>query len=299
MWLGWMSLAWAVQTHTVTAASGRTCAVALQVAKVDEPVPLVLSMLGSGLYSRVNSPPLPTLAEHVKQGRAALLVFDKPGVKGANEDGSVDFDAEVFATYTPQDLIDCAEGALSWAIEQPQVKARGHIVQGHSEGAMVAALWSQQHVEGLDRIASVVLSGTPVKGLAAAMAFQGETSVDAQMASIREAANKDLRGFLKEGPGMGPATFDAWMERGSMEDALLALVGARVPLLVQHGTGDASVPVADVTAWMSELQAPWVSVELFDAGHGGSLSSMTSWSVWVEHHLRLDPDTAWMRTFMK
>ena len=61
-------------TFTVTANSGRSCVAALHVQSA-EPVPVVLSMAGSGLYTSTTDPVPLWYQARVERGELALLVF--------------------------------------------------------------------------------------------------------------------------------------------------------------------------------------------------------------------------------
>lgn len=299
MWFG-MALALAADPvrGQVVASSGRTCQVALRV-NSEVPVPIVLSMAGSGLYAMTADAVPPWYQGRVERGELAYLVFDKPGVLGQDDHEEAIFDAEVFAAYTPQDLEDCADAALAWASARDDVRDEGHVVVGHSEGALIAVSLAAAAVTAgkADRFAAVVLSGFPVEGLRAAFAHQGRGRPEKQLEGYRRAEARGLVAALRKGPGMGVATMEAWWARGDARAPAEIVVESRIPLLVQHGSRDRAVPVDWINTWAAGWHAPWLVVQLFDADHGGNLAMMASQTAFVDHFLGLDSATGFIGAF--
>ncbi|MFN7133379.1 MAG: hypothetical protein ACK4N5_14970, partial [Myxococcales bacterium] len=201
-------------------------------------------------------------------------------------------DDATYNRYTPADLEACAGHALAWAAGL--VKGRGAVVlQGHSEGALVAArtLLALHEAKSplAGRITALVLAGTPGTDM--------REIVDAQYASAekRQAMHAALEAgddaALRAHGGTGAGSLRALLALPPLTDTFEALARARVRTRVAlfHGRDDRAVPPASAERLLVENQrriddarpALDLSLRLYPAGHGLDLGAVHDMALWI------------------
>ena len=118
------------------------------------PLPIVLSILGSGAYSNFIQRGDRTLDAHrttreVFAGKAHILIVEKPGVEfleqHPNRGTAVDGSAEFRREHTLERWAEAVSASLQAAWAMPLADHRRCLLVGHSEGAIVAARVAAQN----------------------------------------------------------------------------------------------------------------------------------------------------------
>ena len=258
-------------TFVVASDSGAQCTAHLSVDPGAEEAALVLVMAGTGVYSSADLGDW--LDEAVGVGQVAVLTIDKPGVLGVDDSGEVRLDAATFATYQPQDLVDCADQALGWASEQNGVDGDHRILFGHSEGALVSvALLERWRPWNLDGVAGVVLSGTPLFGIGEVLVHQtGAKDLDTALQKLSRRSRRNPERFAQD-TGAGWDTLYGWSMVAPPVEVLAMEDVAAVPIVLTHGREDQAVPL-DEARWTGAL-GPHTLRIYEDSGHGGNARMM-------------------------
>lgn len=105
-------------------------------------LPIAWVQADAGTYTKSRPTDLDAAAGYlVRAGKAAVLAFDKPGIE-ADVAAPTGFrvDEAVVARVTGDDLVACAMGAVSWAMNEPAASlAKGLAFHGHGTGSAVVA----------------------------------------------------------------------------------------------------------------------------------------------------------------
>lgn len=248
-----------------------TCAVYLHTPPGQAPVPLVLSMGGTGLYSNGENGAVAYFEPLVERGVAAVVQFDKPGVRF---DGALRVDDATYDRYTVDDLVACADGALAHAITTLGDRFDGRVVvAGHSEGAVVAIHLLDAHSER--RPTAVVLSGAPLAAW--------DDILDAQLSraerrALDRAIDRDDAAAARAIAPVGPAYHRQALAAEAPGAVLRRLgeAGLPVPLQLFHGLADRNASADEVRAlerWSDQraegdLPTLDLCARYYEAGHG-------------------------------
>ena len=142
-------------------------------------IALLFSQGGTGVYTTYYNQP--------KDGGDYYLTMDKPGIlpdlqsKDAN---NPIVDRTKFDFYTMNNLIDCAQNALSWADNYLNHANKVIILQGHSEGTVVMAnlvkriLSDKRNNQFQDEIKALFLSGVVMRSMSDALHHQLDDTHD-------------------------------------------------------------------------------------------------------------------------
>ena len=132
-------------------------------------LPLVVYIQGSGcgsLFNQQNERVVPTSGhisvQEAAQGRARVLIVEKPGVKFLDQPrtpeeraGSPEFRRE----HTLERWAEAIEAAINAAHKLPQIKTDKTLVIGHSEGGLVACRVARDLPESVTHVASMAGGG--------------------------------------------------------------------------------------------------------------------------------------------
>jgi pimeloyl-ACP methyl ester carboxylesterase len=129
-------------------------------------LPLIVYIQGSGcgsLFDRKNDRIIPTLGHatfvDVAQGRARILIVEKPGVKFLEQPEGCDKPSQFSREHTLERWAEAIEAALRAARRLPQVNADKVLVIGHSEGGLVACRVARDLPEIVTHVASLAGGG--------------------------------------------------------------------------------------------------------------------------------------------
>jgi hypothetical protein len=163
-----------VISGTVPALDGKSCQVYLHLPDSSslETFPLAYAQAGSGIYSTSQQDSVPlALQLLVARGTLAVLTLDKPGIQSAptpKNPESAGIDALIYEKYTTEDLVECGQHALDWALSQCEITTKvGIFFVAHSEGTLAAVRLYQKLLKDApslgSRIKALLLSGTPLE----------------------------------------------------------------------------------------------------------------------------------------
>lgn len=246
-------------------------------------LPLVLTALGSGIYTSVDT--LLPVEEAVEAGRVALLTLDKPGLTPDPEDpAEVRIDDAAYDDYTRADLVDCAAAAIAWARAAPAVAPTGPLVLfGHSEGTLVVlSLLDRLHATApaeAERVRGLLLSGTPTRDLRSTLEDQVGTG-GARRLEARARGGDDAT--VRAATDVGAGTMADLIDAPGYEALLGALAarGVTTPITLFHGEDDRNCDPEAVRASVGDRWARHhpadrrplrVGLRRYpDAGHHGS-----------------------------
>jgi pimeloyl-ACP methyl ester carboxylesterase len=290
----WISTIIALATPTV-GPTEQTCQVDYKGAK--DAAVVLFQLQGSGLYAGIDED-LGFFASRVEQGKLAVLQMNKPGVLGPEpKKKKADLDPGKFAAYRSRDLVACGVDAVKWA-EQHRGRPARWILAGHSEGALVQTWLANELLDRGTDVATVMLSGTPISEMKANLERQFETDdLEGMYAAMDEQLAKNTRKFVIEA-GFAPPLLRA-LSDVDLTDDLNALVGRRVPMLVQHGLKDKNAPIEPLRTWEARINAPWLSVQWVQGGHRLNLSAVAAQTMWVDAILYAPVDTSFMGQFFE
>ena len=266
-------------------------------------LPLVLEMGGTGEYHQGGGAKgNPMLAPLVDSGRAALLTFNKPGVT-TDGDAPRGFTIEdaTYNSYTVDDLVACAVGALTWASTTEKAGSGAPIViHGHSEGAIVAtrALLELQRQQSalVPHISAVLLSGTPAGSMAEIV--KAQAAGDGGWPAYQHALDTKDDAFFRTHSGIGATTMTAMLALPPLTVTFAELAntgfGSRIALF--HGRNDDAVPVAMVERLEHENSerrrrgegSLELSLREYLGGHHLDLSALHDMALWLAD--ALDPE---------
>ncbi|MBC7692845.1 MAG: hypothetical protein H7222_13875 [Methylotenera sp.] len=124
--------------------------------------PLVVEQRGTGIYS-THDLAGPVLYALVREGKAALLTIDKPGIS-VLLDGELRVDRQTYLQHTQRDLVECLDHAITWASQDLHVGTASDVYFfGHSEGTQVLSRlylkFLNERAAMLSRVKMIQLSG--------------------------------------------------------------------------------------------------------------------------------------------
>lgn len=137
---------------------------------VSTPLPLVVSMIGSGFYTTYINGYSKMTDVLLKNGKVAALTIEKPGITydpsigKENEDDNFRLNFEQYRRHTLRDLTECALKATARITQAHSQELQSRLIlTGHSQGTQVLALFYQKLLEEkselLARIDTVIFSG--------------------------------------------------------------------------------------------------------------------------------------------
>ena len=252
-------------------------------------LPVVLSVMGTGLYTTAKSDDLPSAVQYmVDQGKVSALTIDKPGIEESESlpEGFTVVDS-AYNAYTQRDLIECADRALDWAMAQTVSASNVSVFfVGHSEGVQVLVRLLQkiqaQDSAKASRIKLAILSGLPMMRWEEIINAQVTDPVEnAQFWSAYEKHDDvALRGF-------GDLAFAYWddiLKTEALTDTFknLALTGPNISFQFYQGIHDQNTavgPVFDLESWnldrlKAKLPGLHLSARYYQAGHGLNLAAL-------------------------
>lgn len=222
----------------------------------------------------------PTFEPALETLPIAYLTYDKPGIRAPFGDPrAVERDFALVAQYTLGHGIACATDALRWARHRFGDAVRLHL-RGHSEGVLVALYTYDALLEAdpivASRIASVVLSGTPLEAFADILEHQ--LTLIPEGPRLREALASCDGEMLARGLGISCAYVEDAARRPSgramFERLALRAPAARFHLF--HGTRDWNTPVGpvrDLEAWHGAEGRLDMTFHYYEGGHEGSAAA--------------------------
>lgn len=288
----WRSLVLALAPTTALAAptargevagkDGQACQVELRGDPKADAV--VFTMMGSGLYAGIDDDGDDFIADRIERGEVSVLMMNKPGVLGPDPRGEpTHYDFERYSAYTVEGLVQCGLAALDWAEEQREGPLRW-ILRGHSEGALVQAQVAQRRLAEGKALLGVTLSGVPMQDLDDNLARQyGERTFDKWLRKQEPRYQKAPREWTLKRQ-MSLPTFKA-LATQRITPALDALLVSKTPLQIHQGLRDQNTIPEALRAWEQTFTAPWVTIQYFEADHGGNYSMMHSQLSWIDARL--------------
>ncbi len=279
MWLGlWGSflllagpvyaLAPTVIESSVTTRSGLRCRTQLELPAQDSVDSILFFLYGTGTYSvgeGTNPVARPFLAGH-----SAVLSFDKPGIAFTSDGVQVDW--ELFAKHRPQDLVDCAEGAMEW-VSKKYPDARW-IVMGHSAGAATAVdtllAASEKRAAALERIDGVILHAPPLIAWDRIVSLQMERMKSERRKQFTDAfTGRNAAFFLRPENGAIPLAFhEAMMATEALSNRIQRLVKQTSPTFyVLQGESDTQCRSEDARDCEPQFHSTRVRFAYYDGEH--------------------------------
>ncbi|MFG0259789.1 MAG: alpha/beta hydrolase family protein, partial [Phycisphaerales bacterium JB041] len=246
---------------TTTDAYGRTIECYLSASRSDEPLPLVVSVQGSGCGSVFGMTDdgqvyggLQNIVLGAFGGRVRVLVVEKPGVSFADQPdrpGVAEGCPEVFLEeHTVPRWTEALRAAIAHTVTQPGVDPDRVLILGHSEGADMAA-----HVAAADpTLAShiALLAGAGVSQLFDMMLLAGQPRADGEPEADRNARVLEvLETWQRIAADPDSTTMMAWGHpyrrwssfMANSSAASLERIATTTPMFLAQGTADRSSPI--------------------------------------------------------
>lgn len=271
--------------------------------------PLVVYVQGSGcasLFARRNNRVVPTsghiTVQQVTEGKARVLIVEKPGVKFLEDPQAGCTTASEFnREHTLDRWAEAVEAAIRAAHKLPQVRKDKTLVIGHSEGGLVASRVARDLPAVVTHVAS--LAGGGVTQLFDLLTLARKGSFFRQISADPEARVKyvlEQWQAIQAEPlsaekfffGFAYRRWSSFLASSPLEE----LSQARSKIYLAQGVDDDAVDVASSDALFAQLQAhgkQLVYDRVEGADHSFNIKGKQEINGWQEEFVRI---VAWYLT---
>lgn len=218
----------------VTTPMGHALAATLTRPRTTSPVPLVITISGSGAQERDEAilgvegyRPFREIADTLGRRGVAVLRFDD---RGTGESGGVHRGA------TSRDFADDVRALVAWARTRDDLDADRILLLGHSEGGLIAPLVAADDA----RLAGIALLAGPAYTGGQIVAFQQRSAIrEAHPSAFASARDSMFRAAQQQVDSLSRS--DAWLREFLTYDPRPTIARVRVPVLILQGETDMQV----------------------------------------------------------